>query len=60
MFNDYLIYIRNTLFRKTAFYTKCLSDRIAERGERLELLIDKTEELSANVSQHRMLISRHI
>lgn len=26
------------------------SDQIADRGERLELLVDKTEDLQANVS----------
>ena len=26
------------------------SDQIADRGEKLELLVDKTEDLSANVS----------
>lgn len=27
-----------------------ISDQIADRGERLELLVDKTEDLSSNVS----------
>ena len=31
-------------------YTCPCADQIAERGERLELLVDKTEDLSAHVS----------
>ena len=34
-----------------------VSDQIADRGEKLELLVDKTEDLSANV---RLLSSAHL
>lgn len=33
----------------TGFRAAGFSDQIAERGERLELLVDKTEDLSAHV-----------
>ena len=37
------------------FPTDVVSDSIASRGERLELLVDKTNELSENVSTHKTI-----
>lgn len=31
-----------------------IADNIADRGEKLELLVDKTEELNANVGQQTL------